>query len=70
MEYDNSIRANGAIVGQGLQTLASVASSAGNSIDLSQGYQELAASRRAPLHPGHEGMIDRLKPAAFLDASK
>lgn len=70
MNYNEQLQKNGAIVGEGLQALASIAASAGNSLDLSQGYHELAASNRSPLHPGHNANIDRLQPAAYLNAAK
>jgi hypothetical protein len=52
---------NPATVGGGLQTLAAIASRAGNEMLLTQGHHELAPKfDRRPMHPGHNPVLDRI----------
>lgn len=65
-KYNEMLANSGATVGQGMQALATIASSGGNSLKLDQGHAELSASSRKPIHPGHNASIDMLGGANFI----
>jgi len=66
--YERAIDNAGAILGEGMQTMAQYAASAGNSLNLTRGVHNLEASNRKPLQQ-RNSQIDMLGGAKYEDGT-
>ena len=62
--YERQLDVNGAVLGMGMQEMAQMAASAGNSLNLTRGVHNLEASNRKPLQQ-RNSQYDMLSPSNF-----